>query len=747
MSRNSRHFYDFGPYRVDESERLLFRGDEVVPLTPKAFDMLLVLVESSGHVLTKEELMKRVWPNTFVEEANLSHNIYKLREALGEGANNEKYIETMPRRGYRFAAKVIATEDAGSDLVVAEYTRSRIVIDEERETEAGSDVKTMQLSQLRALAGSQTATPTMTAKRRAWWLPLVLGLVLLVAGVFAFRSVRNHNATGVTPIISRTVQLTTWAGLDFYPSISPDGNSIAFSSDRNGSFEIYVKQLVVGAREVQITSDGGQNFEPAFSPDGSLLAYYSKMRGCIWIVAATGGTAKQLTEFGSHPAWSPDGSSIAFQSDPLNDLGAGVRNAMPPSTIWIVSSKGGEPRQLTQVGNPAGGHGAPSWSPDGKRIVFDASDLRGSSVWSVTVQGNDLKYLSAKLPGASDAVYAADGQSVFFVADDINSSVQQINLSETGEPIGNPIKIFDSSGSRIRQLSPKGKRILFAALTTASNIWSTPLAPITNEANGNPIQLTQNANVRSLYPVFSHDGKKLAYQSSLTGTTQIWMMEADGNNQTQLTTSGGWSAWRFFDGNDIAFVSNRDDRTVLWSIPMDGGKEKKLLDFDEDVVNARVSPDGQQVAFNSKRSGTVNIWKISIGGGEPAQLTFDKELMGFPSWSPDGRWIALQSKRGDDTQVCIIPSKGGEPVQLTFNKGQSWPYDWSPDGDKILFAGQRDGIWNIYWVSRSTREQKQLTRFTKLNSYVRYPTWAPLSDRIAYEYAETTGNIWMIELK
>src|SRR6476660_9937368 len=106
MSSNSRHFYDFGPYRVDGAERLLLRGEEVVPLTPKAFEMLLVLMESNGRVLTKEELMKRIWPDSFVEEANLSHNIYKLREALGEASNGEKYIETLPRRGYRFVARV-----------------------------------------------------------------------------------------------------------------------------------------------------------------------------------------------------------------------------------------------------------------------------------------------------------------------------------------------------------------------------------------------------------------------------------------------------------------------------------------------------------------------------------------------------------------------------------------------------------------------------------------------------------------
>src|SRR5437867_11581173 len=131
MPRDLKHFYDFGPYRVDESERLLLRGDEVVPLTPKAFEMLLVLLESSGHVLTKEDLMKRVWPDTIVEEANLSHNIYKLREALSESRDGEKYIETVPRRGYRFVAKVTQVKDHGPDLIVEAHSRAHVIVEEE----------------------------------------------------------------------------------------------------------------------------------------------------------------------------------------------------------------------------------------------------------------------------------------------------------------------------------------------------------------------------------------------------------------------------------------------------------------------------------------------------------------------------------------------------------------------------------------------------------------------------------------
>lgn len=144
MSKQTKHFYDFGPFRLDITQRLLLRGSDIVPLTPKAFDLLLVLVESSGRVLTKEELMKLVWPDQFVEEANLSHNIYKLREALGDRQNGQKYIETLPRRGYRFVAKITEIVDEGSAPLLEERTRISLSIEEGEAvghtSEAGSEL-------------------------------------------------------------------------------------------------------------------------------------------------------------------------------------------------------------------------------------------------------------------------------------------------------------------------------------------------------------------------------------------------------------------------------------------------------------------------------------------------------------------------------------------------------------------------------------------------------------------------------
>ena len=114
---------------------------------------------------------------------------------------------------------------------------------------------------------------------------------------------------------------------------------------------------------------------------------------------------------------------------------------------------------------------------------------------------------------------------------------------------------------------------------------------------------------------------------------------------------------------------------------------------------------------------------------------------------PDGQWLAFQVRRGSDTHIMIMPSEGGTPTQLTLERGQSWANSFSPDGDKIAFAGERNGVWDVWWVSRTTKEQKRLTNYAKLNSYLRYPAWSPLGNHIVCEYGETTGNIWLMEFK
>jgi Tol biopolymer transport system component len=217
-----------------------------------------------------------------------------------------------------------------------------------------------------------------------------------------------------------------------------------------------------------------------------------------------------------------------------------------------------------------------------------------------------------------------------------------------------------------------------------------------------------------------------------------------------LTTAAGveaFASW-FPDGKRIAFVSAQEGSPPGVSVlDLDAGVTRELFPSLREVNFPKISPDGSRFAFHSGAAGAVNVWTIPLTGGEPTQVTFDPELAGWPCWSPDGSTLAVEVKRGYDTYVGVVPSGGGEIRLLTSSSGQSWTGSWSPDGQRIAFAGQRDGVWNVWWVARGGGRERRVTSFARPNTYVRSPSWSPRGDRIAFEYAEVKGNVWLAELK
>ena len=230
MSQQVKLLYEFGPFRVDVANHLLLRKGEVVPLPPKAFDLLLVLVEESGRVLPKDELMSRVWPDSFVEEANLSYNVFTLRKALGEGGDANTYIETIPRRGYRFVAGVTEIANEGTDIVLAEHTRSRVVIEEESET---SDVQSQSV-ELPAASPNVIGRETVAAGRSRWkstrfMLASAAAAIAIVAAVVYFGSHFASPSDKKKALSMQTIPLTTFPDHEFEPALSPDGKLLAFA--------------------------------------------------------------------------------------------------------------------------------------------------------------------------------------------------------------------------------------------------------------------------------------------------------------------------------------------------------------------------------------------------------------------------------------------------------------------------------------------------------------------------------------
>jgi DNA-binding winged helix-turn-helix (wHTH) protein len=232
------YIYEFGPYQLDPEERVLRREGVPVPLTPKAFETLLALVEKSGRVVEKAELMARVWPDAFVEEQNLAFNISVLRKALGQGADGSAaYIETVPKRGYRFSSSVRQSSPATAPVITQTHTVTRVVTEEELEIEPNDDAALMRSSvidltpmpRVDSRAGviadvrHQLPAPPRTRWRAT---SVVLAVLGLVAGIvligWLWKSQRS-----VSPTSFKAVPFTTSPGFESDPAISPDGNQIA----------------------------------------------------------------------------------------------------------------------------------------------------------------------------------------------------------------------------------------------------------------------------------------------------------------------------------------------------------------------------------------------------------------------------------------------------------------------------------------------------------------------------------------
>ena len=585
---------------------------------------------------------------------------------------------------------------------------------------------------------------------------LALALLAVAALAVAFALRRSPPAAGPSSPAAaafRTIQVTTASGLDLYPAFSPDGLSLAFASDRSGSLEIWVRSLDAAGTERQVTGDGAENVQPAWSPDGRFLAFHSRRRGGIWVVPGEGGEARPLSSFGSRPAFSPDGATVAFQSEPLTDISWTSVAALPPSTIWVVPASGGEPRQVTRMGSPAGGHGGPRFDLRGQRIAFTAYDRVRSEIWSVSSDGRDLVRLP--LPRgqrfATDPAFSGNDAVFYTTTEAGEAGIWTVRVGADGvATTGAPVQVASLGLARVRHLAlaPKGERLAYSAMSTTANLWEVALSPA-GKPRGEPRQLTRET-ARSARPVFSPDGRRIAlYRWQQGRSTDVWVLDADGSHPTQLTvtpSSDFMPTW-FPSGDRLAFLSNRSGHFAVWSLEVASRTASPLRDLGSDVDFAWLSPDGRSLAVNWRggKKGPINVWIVPVEGSPPRQLTFDAELAGFPVWSPDGTRLALEVKRGVSTHVAVVPAAGGPVRQLTAEEGESWPHSWAPDGDRIAFAASREGRWSLRWVSARTGRGGEILPPERLDAYYRYPSWSPSGDRLVYERGQTQANIWMVE--
>ncbi|HEX8888318.1 MAG TPA: winged helix-turn-helix domain-containing protein [Pyrinomonadaceae bacterium] len=713
-------FYEFDPFLLDAQERVLFREGEREPvdLTPKVFDILLELVQNSGRIVEKRELMEKVWPNTFVEEANLTQHVSTLRKKLAQHSDKQRFIMTVPGRGYRFVATVKELWDDEEVLSVHEKTIERIIIGDDTsapkflEERSRIVIPESRQREIAEVSTSRALTPTAAAqsnqKRQRI---LILAASVAALAIIAFVSYKLlSRGVGAPFEKTRLVKFTT-TGKVSCAAISPDGKYVAYGVDDGGEGSIFVRQAIMTNDGVQLLPPSTFHYlEMAFSPDSNYLYYLRSTLNSpnmLYRIPALGGTAVKLAEdVDSPPGFSPDGKQIAYLRGypDLNESSLIIANGDGSSERKLASLK--EPRERFVL------FATPSWSPDGKRIAcpVEKTDDKGEyqELDEVSLEDGSFKSITTgRWQGVGRASWLADGQGLMMVAADEESSLSQIWY--VAYPTGETRKVTnDLNDYSNLSVMADGRAMTVVQSDRQANIWIVPEMDTTRAR-----QIT-NSNYDGVQGFSWTPDGRIIYSTSTGATENLRLSDADGAHQRQLTENTGFSRSAVVspDGKTVVFVLLRNGEQHLWAMDADGSRLRQLTDGIRDTGPV-FTADGQWVIYKSYAEGNPNLFKITLAGGQPIRLT-DK-ISGSPAISPDGKLIACTYREEAiaPVKVALFSVDGGAPLKLL--DVNPLPVRgllrWTRDGQALTYINIRGGVSNIWLQPIDGGQPKPLTDF------------------------------------
>ena len=681
--------------------------------------ILQALIDANGGVVSRDELRSRLWPSdTFVDfEHGVNAAVKRLREALGDSADSPRFIETVPRRGYRLIAPVEEIPNT---------------------SEAGGPGR--RPAPVGRIAGG-VAVLAATALAALWIAPRFSG--------------SPADAGDLT-------RLTHDTGLTTQPSVSADGEVVVYASDREGGqLDVWLQRM--GAVEpIRLTTDPADDYEPALSPDGGRVAFRSERHGGgIYVMPThTGGQPTLIAAGGRGPRFSPDGRHIAFfvgfggtRSDP----------AGPGSKTYVVPAAGGEPVQLLRDVHTVFW---PVWAPDSKHVLVTAGD--NLKWWVVPIDGGPPTHLKEDLQNKykfgciprqqlwrDDAIVfsAMQRDTLRLWRTRISSGTWQVG--ETAEqltPSGTEDHMFASAYSR--------DRLVFASTTLKQNIWALPVAIEDGRAQGPIEQLTFGAQ-HEMVPGVSLDGTTLAFAAANGREQSLSVMDMS-TRETRVVVPPGPNDWMSLspDGSRIAYRRLEEPSSGLYVVPTRGGEPEHVCTDCGWSIPDGWAHDNRHLFYLSGENGRMQIFLLDLASGShrlaashPTNPLFQAQF------SPDDRWMTWQEGLPEQrTRIYVAPvdRAASDPTSWIPVTTGEWFDDkprWSPSGSLLYFVSHRDGFRCI-WAQRLdplTRRPKGAPfavhhfhkgRLSAMNVFLSQFSLAVARDRLVFNLGEVTGNVW-----
>lgn len=715
MSNEFNNLYEFGKFRFNAKTNTLWRDDELISLSPKALELLKLLIEKQGEVVSKQEIFEKVWADTFVEDGVLTQNIYTLRQTLGTDENGKQLIENIARRGYRLSVPIFKKSEE-------------------------LKVRSEEIEKPKTTLYSLLLTP--------YFVVALISLIALISFV-GYRFLNSQTPqTSQNSLAELKFSQITDTGDVSYLTVSPDGNVVAFV--RN--FEIYL-QTLADNQETKITLGNPPKIGCLqFSADGNSIFFGTIFnrdeKGNIFQISKNGGAAELIAEnVWSGFSISPNGQNVAF----VRKIPAENKQSLVVKNLVTKIEKSLKTLSLPEEFY---WNNYPAWSADGKKIALVAVNQTEhlSRILLIDENGSSQDLKPNNFRNVEQIVWSAQENSLIAAAND-GKNFQLWKISTIDNSVKRLTNDLNSylgiAVSNDRKKLVSRQRIYFSNIWTAQKNDLTNLKQLTNGTS-------RNDGLRGLSWL---DDENIVYTSNdeKIRDWNLWLLKiADGSRQkltADVETQNDYPTVSP-DKKAIYFSSDRNKQSRIWRIEADG-KNSLQITFGEDETHhfPQISPNGKWLYFIIKSGRNSTIGRKSLQENSVQELTGKTNYTAgnFLTLSPNGKFLAFQNinfqtkseVESPQFQMAFLSTDNPQNVELKNITAWQQRIEWSPDSNffEYLTGNVKQSSIVRQSISNTSSPEKILT---SNDAIIFNFAWSPSGEHLAISRGQLLRDVVLL---